>query len=233
MEKKFLKLRDNYYVTYLQQEGNQKALDEVKKYLSFAAQPVGDIYLKSDGIHDNGQHGDMKYIWLFGGVAIFILLLACINFINLSTARSANRAKEVGLRKTVGSFRSHLIRQFLTESLLFSLISFVLGIIMATAALPYFNMVADKQLVIPISEWWFIPLLLIAVIIIGVIAGVYPSFYLSSFKPIDVLKGSVSRGSKNSTMRSVMVVFQFATSIVLIIGTFIIYQQMNLLKFGE
>lgn len=227
LEKKLLKLRDNYYVTYLQQEGNQKALDEVKKYLSFAAQPVGDIYLKSDGIHDNGQHGDTKYIWLFGGVAIFILLLACINFINLSTARSANRAKEVGLRKTVGSFRSHLIRQFLTESLLFSLISFVLGIIMATAALPYFNMVADKQLVIPISEWWFIPLLLIAVIIIGVIAGVYPSFYLSSFKPIDVLKGSVSRGSKNSTMRSVMVVFQFATSIVLIIGTFIIYQQMN------
>jgi putative ABC transport system permease protein len=227
LEKKLLKLRDTYYSKYLQQEGNEKALEEIKKYLSFTMQPVRDTYLKSDGVQDGLKHGDMKYVWLFGGVACFILLLACINFINLSTARSANRAKEVGLRKTVGSFRSHLIRQFLTESLLFSLISFVFGLVIATLALPYFNILANKQLTIPLTEWWFIPTLVLAVIIIGVIAGIYPSFYLSAFKPIEVLKGGLSRGSKNSTMRSIMVVFQFATSIVLIVGTFIIYRQMN------
>jgi putative ABC transport system permease protein len=227
LEKKLLKLRDSYYASYLEQEGNQKALEDVKKHLSFAVQPVSDIYLKSEDLYDLGKHGDMKYIWLFGGIACFILLLACINFINLSTARSANRAREVGLRKTVGSFRSHLIRQFLTESILFSLISFALGLVIASAVLPYFNTLADKHLTIPVTEWWFIPTLLLAVIVIGIIAGIYPAFYLSAFKPIDVLKGGLSRGAKNSTVRSIMVVFQFATSIVLIIGTFVIYQQMH------
>ena len=226
LEKKLLKLRDTYYVNHLEKEGNQ-SLEDVKKYHAFSLQPVGDIYLKSNGIHDAIKHGDMQYVWVFGGVACFILLLACINFINLSTARSANRAKEVGMRKTVGSHRSHLIRQFLTESLLFSLISFVLGLAIAAAVLPYFNVLANKQLTIPLTAWWFMPTILIAVLVIGVLAGMYPAFYLSAFKPIDVLKGSISRGVRNSTMRSVMVVFQFATSIVLIIGTFTIYRQMN------
>jgi putative ABC transport system permease protein len=226
LEKKLISLRDTYYIRYLEEEGNQ-AVADIKKYQFFRLQRVPDIYLKSEGIHDAIRHGDIRYVWLFGGVACFILLLACINFVNLSTAKSANRAKEVGLRKVVGSVRSYLVRQFLTESILYSFISFVLAVLLVTLAMPYFNMLAATTLTIPWATVWFLPLLLLSSIVIGVIAGIYPSFYLSAFKPIDVLKGSVARGSKSSKLRSAMVVFQFTTSIILIIGTLIIYRQMN------
>ena len=175
-----------------------------------------DIHLYSEDIGDIIPHGDIKYIWMFGGIAIFVLLLACINFINLSTAKSANRAKEVGLRKVVGSYRSSLVKQFLSESVLYSFISFVFAVIILTLGLTYFNELAGKDIVVPLGEWWFLPTLLGAALVVGIIAGVYPSFYLSSFKPIDVLKGSIARGMRNSRVRSVMVVFQFTTSIVLI-----------------
>jgi putative ABC transport system permease protein len=226
LEKKFLSMRDTYYLSYLQETGNQ-SLEDTKKYHTFGLQPVSDIHLYSEGIGDAIPHGDIRYIWLFGGIACFILSLACINFINLSTAKSANRAKEVGLRKVVGSLRSYLVRQFLTESLLFSVVSFVLAVAVVWIALPYFNMLAGKTLSIPWTVWWLAPLLVASAVVVGFLAGIYPSFYLSAFKPIDVLKGSLSRGSKSSKLRSAMVVFQFTTSIVLIIGTFIIYRQMN------
>jgi putative ABC transport system permease protein len=228
LEKKLSAIKDLYYVSYLEKTGDQEAGD-VKKYHSFKLQPVSDIYLMSatDGIESVGEQGDIKYVWLFGAIACFILLLACINFINLSTAKSANRAKEVGLRKVVGSVRSHLVVQFLTESFIFSLISFVLALLIVWFALPFFNILADKSLTIPWTAWWFLPLLLLAVVIMGILAGMYPSFYLSAFKPIDVLKGKISRGSKGSRMRSTLVIFQFTASIVLIIGTIIIYRQMN------
>jgi putative ABC transport system permease protein len=158
------------------------------------------------------------------------LIIACINFINLSTAKSANRAKEVGLRKVVGSQRSGIISQFLTESVMFSVFSFVLGILIAWLVLPYFNTVASKSIVLPWSQWWFVPTLVVSAIIVGVAAGLYPSFYLSAFKPVSVLKGDVSRGSKNSILRNSLVVFQFTTSIILIIGTFIIYKQMDYIR---
>lgn len=190
-------------------------------------QPIGDINLKSYDIHDGASHGDMRFIWLFGAVAGFILVIACINFINLSTAKSANRAKEVGLRKVVGSQRSGLIAQFLTESMLFSFLSFALGLVLAAVLLPYFNVLASKSLTMPWQEWWLVPTILIAAIVIGVIAGIYPAFYLSSFKPIEVLKGKLSVGSKSSILRNGLVVFQFTTSIILIISTFIIYNQMK------
>jgi putative ABC transport system permease protein len=162
-----------------------------------------------------------------GGIAVFILLLACINFVNLSTARSANRAKEVGLRKVVGSVRGYLVRQFLTESILFSFLSFLLAILIVVATLPYFNRVIGASLAIPWSAWWFLPVLLAASVIVGIFAGVYPSVYLSSFKPIEVLKGSISRGARSSVLRGTLVVFQFTVSIVLLIGTFVIHRQMN------
>ncbi|HEY9045763.1 MAG TPA: FtsX-like permease family protein, partial [Ohtaekwangia sp.] len=186
-----------------------------------------DIHLYNAGIEDPLSHGDIRFVWLFGAIAIFILLLACVNFINLSTAKSANRAKEVGLRKTVGSFRSNIISQFLVESLLYSFFSFALGIFIAWMLLPYFNVLAAKLLVFPWQQWWFIPLMIGASFLVGIVAGIYPSFYLSSFKPIQVLKGNISRGSKNSSTRSVLVVFQFTTSIILIIATFIIYRQVE------
>jgi putative ABC transport system permease protein len=225
-ESKLPKMRDTYLIKHLEREGDQSVADE-KKYHFFGAQPVENIYLNPERAADNFNHGDVRYIWMFGGVAGFILLLACINFINLSTAKSANRAKEVGIRKVVGSFRRFLVRQFLTESLVYSFISFVLAIAFVVMAMPFFNSLAGKQLTMPWTEWWMLPSLALGALVVGIFAGIYPAFYLSAFKPVDVLKGSLSRGSRSSTMRSVMVVFQFTTSIILIIGTFIIYKQMD------
>jgi putative ABC transport system permease protein len=213
-------------VGYLEETGDQ-SLADVKKNHFFRLQPVRDIHLKSDGIGDIIQHGDIRYVWLFGGIACFILALACINFINLSTAKSANRAKEVGLKKVVGSLRRYLVRQFLTESIMVSFVSFLLAVFLVMLAIPYFSTLAGTTLTIPWTAWWCVPTLIVSAIIIGVIAGIYPSFYLSAFKPIDVLKGMVSRGSKSSRTRSILVVFQFTTSIILIIGTFIINRQMS------
>lgn len=226
-EKKMSSLK-KVYVEYLIKEKNQYA-DDIRKYHHFRLQPVKDVHLYSDGIHDIIPHGDIRYIWMFGGIAIFILGLACINFVNLSTAKSANRAKEVGLRKVVGSYRSALVKQFLSESILYSVVSFLLALGILGIGLPYFNLLAGKTIVVPWTEWWFFPTIIGSALLVGLIAGLYPSFYLSAFKPIDVLKGSVARGMRNSKLRSAMVVFQFTTSIVLIIGTFVIYQQMNFL----
>ncbi len=219
-------ITEKYLVPHLQKEGSVNARDIVKN-TRFILQPVSDIHLHSQGIDDWLSHSDIKLVWLFGAIAGFILLLACINFVNLSTAKSANRATEVGLRKVVGSDRRSLIHQFLTESLLFSFLAFTVGVALAWLCLPLFNELAAKSLTIPLTEWWTIPVLLTAAVAVGVVAGLYPSFYLSAFRPIQVLKGSVSRGAKSSTMRSALVVFQFTTSIVLIIGTFIIHRQMG------
>ena len=204
-------------------ESAQKAL--ANAYLEL--QPLTAVHLYSTGIQDGLVHGDIKLVWLFGGISIFILLIAAINFINLSTAKSANRAKEVGLRKVVGSNRGSLVTQFLTESILFSLFSFVLGVCLAWLLLTYFNDLSGKQLSLPWNTWWMFPVLTVTAIVIGVLAGLYPSFYLSSFKPIQVLKGQLAKGSKGASLRSSLVIFQFTTSIVLIVGTVIIYQQMN------
>jgi putative ABC transport system permease protein len=195
-------------------------------------QPVTDIYLRSydmgtDPSHGGTPYGDIRFIWLFGGIACFILVIACINFINLSTARSANRAKEVGLRKVMGGYRYSLIAQFLTESALLSFLSFVIGVLIAWQLMPYFNQWSGKSLVFPWAQWWLIPVFVLSAAAIGFIAGMYPAFYLSAFKPVNVLKGNVSNGSKNTVLRNTLVVFQFTTSIILIIGTIVIYRQMQ------
>ncbi len=227
LEEKLLSIRDNHIVVDYESRGDQRAGD-IKEYFSFQLQPVKDIYLRSDDILDNNvPHGDLKVVWVFGAIAVFILLLACINFINLSTAKSANRAKEVGLRKVVGSYRSGLVSQFMTESLVFSFISFIIGALLAWILLPYFNLLSGKSLVFPWSAWWLVPGFISSIVITGIMAGFYPALYLSAFKPIDVLKGKLSRGSSSSKMRGGMVIFQFTTSIVLMICTFITYQQMT------
>ena len=191
-------------------------------------QPIRDVYLRSEGISDELPfHGDIRFVWMFGGIACFILIIACINFINLATAKSANRAKEVGLRKVIGSQKGSLIRQFLAESMIYSFLSFVLGVLLAWALLPFFNQLTGKVLPMPWGEWAFVPLLAGAVLLVGFVSGIYPAYYLSAFKPARVLKGEVARGSRNATLRSVLVVFQFTTSIILIIGTFVIYRQMQ------
>src|SRR5690606_24814643 len=155
------------------------------------------------------------------------LLLAIINFINLSTAKSAKRAKEVGLRKTIGAHKSNLIGRFLMESLLYSLISFVLALVLAWVLLPTFNAMAGKAIEIPWTAWWFLPALLAASLLVGLLAGLYPAFYLSSFRPVEVLKGRFGLGKNRGNLRSALVIFQFTTSVIIILGTLIIYRQMD------
>jgi putative ABC transport system permease protein len=216
----------NYMIPSMKRSGN-KFTEDVNNNASLQLQPVTDIHLRSNDIRDNLSHGDIRFVWLFGSVAAFILLIACINFINLSTARSANRAKEVGLRKVAGSGRKTIITQFLLESTIFSILSFLLALFLAQALMPLFNNLSQKTLSIPWGEWWFIPILAVASVIVGVLAGIYPSFYLSAFKPVQVLKGQLSKGSKSAGLRNALVVFQFTASIILIIGTFVIYSQTN------
>lgn len=206
----------------------QKNVQDAFKNARLYLQPVTNIHLHSYNIdEDNVKHGDIRYIYLFAAIAVFILILACINFLNLSTARSANRAKEVGVRKVVGSGRINLIKQFLTESMLYSFLSFFIGALIAIAVLPVFNKISGTQLSIPWNEWWLLPSLMASAFIIGLMAGLYPAFYLSYFKPINTLKGNLSLGSKNAELRSTLVVFQFAISIILLIGTAVIYKQMQ------
>ncbi|MEO0554574.1 MAG: ABC transporter permease [Bacteroidota bacterium] len=226
LENKLDALTKNYYIPAWTAAGDQ-GIEENAEKSSYHLQPVSDIYLRNGNIRDNLNHGDIRFVWLFAVVAGFILLIATINFINLSTAKSANRAVEVGLRKTVGSNRERLIYQFLTESLVFSLLSFSLALVLALLLLPFFNNLSEKTLVLPWFEWWFLPLLFSTCLALSVLTGLYPALYLSSFKPINTLKGNLSRGSKSSGLRSGLVIFQFTTSVALIIATFVIHRQMS------
>jgi putative ABC transport system permease protein len=216
----------HYFLPGMIKDGVKNAEQEVAQF-KFVLQPITDINLYSYDLDDGISRGDIRFIWLFGGVAAFILVIACINFVNLATAKSANRAKEVGLRKVVGSHRGGLIQQFLTESLLYSGLSFVIGLLLAWLLLPYFNTLASKSLTMPWGEWWLLPVILFSAFVVGIIAGLYPAFYLSAFKPAQVLKGTLATGSKSSLLRNSLVVFQFTASIMLIIGTMVIYNQMH------
>lgn len=201
--------------------------DELANNVTLELQPISDIHLRSAGIWDGLSHGDIRFIWLFSAIAVFILIIACINFINLSTARAANRAREIGLRKVVGSSRGNMIWQFLSESVIFSLLSFILSLFLAYLLLPYFNGLSAKSLIFPWNEWWLLPLIIAVAVIVGLLSGLYPALYLSGFKPIKVLKGGFSQGSKSIKTRSILVIFQYTISAVMIIGTIIIYRQMN------
>ncbi|NOT75235.1 MAG: FtsX-like permease family protein [Cyclobacteriaceae bacterium] len=192
--------------------------------------PLLDIHLHSDLEGEFEPNGSITYVYLFGTIALFILTIACINFMNLSTARSGNRAKEVGVRKVMGSLRSYLVWQFLTESTLITLFSFVFAIGVAFFFLPVFNALSLKELHIPFSSPAFYLILFGAALLIGVAAGVYPSFFLSAFKPAQVLKGQVALGSKSGFIRSGLVVFQFVISIFLIVGAITVNRQLSFVQ---
>jgi len=197
-------------------------------YLRPILTPLLDIHLRSQSEYELSQNGSIQYVYIFSVIALFILLIACVNFMNLSTARSANRAREVGVRKVLGSARKNLIAQFLVESTLVTLISMIIAIVLAWLFMPLFNQMAGKELVFtPQSISWLLPTLLVIVLVVGFLAGSYPAFYLSGFQPIAVLKGKLSTGFKGSFLRSFLVVFQFSISIFLIIGTLVIYNQLN------
>jgi putative ABC transport system permease protein len=208
--------------------------EDLKKggsYIKYSLMPLTQIYLHSNKVAEIGQRGNIQYIYIFSAIALFILLIACVNFMNLSTARSSNRAKEVGVRKVLGSQRGNLITQFLTESIFISFLSLVLALCIAQALLPVFNQLAGKEIEIGLlSKPWLLPSLLALMLLVGVIAGSYPSFYLSSFQPISVLKGKLAGGFKNGWLRSSLVVFQFSISIVLIVGTVVIYSQLKFIR---
>jgi putative ABC transport system permease protein len=207
---------------------NKVSKDERRYKPVVFLQPMSKWHLYSDfkgGVNIGGRIDD---VWLFGIIGIFVLLLACINFMNLSTARSEKRAKEVGIRKAVGSMRKQLILQFLSESILISAIAFVVSLILVILALPYFNTIADKKIVM----FWTSPDFWLAAIsftlLTGLIAGIYPALFLSSFQPVKVLKGTYRVGRYASLPRKILVVAQFAISIVLIIGTIVVYKQINM-----
>ncbi len=158
-------------------------------FIKYHFQPLTDIHLKSDLVAEMGPNGSIQYVWIFSAAALFILLIACVNFMNLSTARSAIRAKEIGVRKVLGSMRSHLINQFLVESVVMAALAFLIGLMLAQFALPYYNNLADKTLSLPFTSLPFWTIALLAVTGVGLLAGSYPAFYLSAFKPIKTLSG--------------------------------------------
>ncbi|MBK5279397.1 MAG: ABC transporter permease [Bacteroidia bacterium] len=203
---------------------------EAGNKIEYSLQSLTDIHMKSSLMGEFEPNFDITYIYLFTAIALFILILACINFMNLSTARSANRAKEVGIRKVMGSFRSHLMWQFLAESTLLSMFSFILAIVLAYLMLPFFNQLSGRELFIPFGDVKLYAGLFLAAIVVGIMAGIYPSFFLSAFMPASVLKGNVSLGMKSGFIRSSLVVFQFTVSILLVIGTIAVFKQLNYIQ---
>lgn len=203
-------------------------LKEVDKYKPFAQViPMKTWHLYSEFKDGKPATGRITFVWLFGIIGIFVLLLACINFMNLSTARSEKRAKEVGIRKTLGSIKRQLVGQFLSESFLVVLLAFAFSILFVLLSLSWFNQLADKDMSLPFLNPVFWTIITAFIIFTGLIAGLYPAFYLSSFKPVKVLKGVLKSGRFASLPRKVLVVVQFTVSVALIVGTIIVYQQIQ------
>jgi putative ABC transport system permease protein len=195
---------------------------------SYHLQPLTDIYLQSDLDNEIGKTGSMNNVYFFSVIAFFLILIAAINFMNLATAKSANRAREVGVKKVTGSSRRQLIFQFITEAMMITFLGLLLSIVLVELAMPFFNNLADKSLDI---HYFKNPVFLLALlgigIVVGLMAGSYPAFYLSAFNPVTVLKGRLSGGSKNSRLRGALVVFQFIITIVLVVSTIVVGRQMH------
>jgi len=234
-EKNFIQYIDKYVLPQARQFMQVSSMEEFRKAgnkLEYSLMPLTQIHLYSAGQHELEANGNIQYVYIFSAVAIFILLIACINFMNLTTARSAKRAREVGIRKVLGTDRKELILQFLSESTLMVIISMVIAIFTSFIFIPAFNSLANKSinpglLFSPMILPWIISLPLV----VGLLAGLYPAFFLSGFRPIEVLKGKWRIGTKTGGgLRSLLVVFQFSTSIILIIGTIVIYRQLNYIQ---
>jgi putative ABC transport system permease protein len=211
------------YWNRIKNDRPQSSKDNVALFLH----PMKDWHLRSEWENGIQTGGRIQLVWLFGTIGVFVLLLACINFMNLSTARSEKRAKEVGIRKTVGSIKSQLVKQFLSESFLTVCIAFALSIGIVLLSLNWFNEIADKKVSFPfdIPLFWIISSLFI--VITAFISGSYPALYLSSFKPVKVLKGTFRAGKSAAIPRRIMVAIQFTVSIILIIGTIVVYRQVQ------
>ncbi len=192
--------------------------------------PMEDWYLRSTFVEGKPAGGRIKYVWLFGIIGAFVLLLACINFMNLSTARSEKRGKEVGIRKSIGSQRGQLIYQFLSESFLVVLLAYFLAILIVLLSLNGFNELSSKEIAFPWANGTFWLVSLGFILFTSLLAGSYPALYLSSFRPVDVLKGTFKAGKYAGLPRKILVVLQFTVSVAFIIGTVIVMQQINYAK---
>ena len=207
-----------------------KKMKEAGMKYEFEFQPLTDIHLSSHLDYEIEPNSDIKYVYIFSFIAIFILVLACINFMNLSTARASLRLKEVGVRKVLGSNKKQLIMQFLFESMLITCIAVIIAIVFSDLLLPLFNSVSGKSLhTAYFNNFEAIPAIIFTIVFLGLLAGVYPAFFLSSFRPAVILSSKLNI-FKRSWLRSVLVVFQFTISIILLIGTFIVYNQMNFMQ---
>lgn len=208
--------------TLFRQKGND---------LGLFLQPLTDIHLYSDSSYQLEPSGNIQYVYLFGAVAVFVLLIASINFMNLSTAGASKRAKEVGIRKVMGSIRLELAGQFLIESILLTAISLVVALALVYLTLPVFNSLSGKELTFNfVNAPWLLPGLLLFGLFVGILAGSYPAFFLASFKPVAVLKGRFSAGKSGIGLRSGLVVFQFFIAILLMVGTTVVYRQLDYIQ---
>ncbi len=232
LEAKFPKLVDTYAAARIEHDLG-KSWEDYKKAgngYTYTLQPLTSIHLYPTNMESTiTPSGNLKYVYILSSIALLIVVIACINFMNLATARSAERAREVGVRKVMGSFRSQLITQFLTEAVLLSLVGTIIAVVGMYLLLPAFNNFVEKQL-----QFVFSPGLLLALIgvalVVGILAGFYPAFALSSYNPVVVMKGNFSGSSKGSWLRNGLVVFQFMISIVLIVGTIVVRQQMHFMQ---
>ena len=194
-------------------------------------QPLTDIHLHSHLGGEMSENSDIRYVYLFLIIAFFVLILACVNFMNLSTARSATRSKEVGMRKVVGANRTQLIRQFMGESILLALLALFFAIALVEISLPAFNAFIQRELVLDYTGNWHVVLTLLGVVLFaGLASGIYPALFLSAFQPVEVLKSTLKRGLKTTSSRKTLVVFQFVISIILIIGTVVVYHQADYIR---
>jgi len=199
--------------------------------IQYGLQPITSIHLHSDMQGEPEELGSMSYIWIFGAVAFFMLLIACINYMNLTTARSARRAKEIGVRKVTGSSKKQLVMQFLSESLLTAVIAALLAIGLVILLLPYFNSLSGKLFSMKtLLQPQNILLLVVIVLFTGLLGGSYPAFYLSRFSPVNILKGALSKASGNINLRRTLVVLQFSISMIMLICTWVVYSQLSYLR---
>ncbi|WAC12810.1 ABC transporter permease [Dyadobacter pollutisoli] len=217
-----------FYKKYIAKAINDTNDSKVSFHIAF--QPLGDIHLKSSHLMGEENGSSMSYVYTFSVIGLFILLIAMVNYINLATARSMGRAKEIGIRKAAGSQRFQLINQFLSESILMSFLAMVLGLVLLYALLPFFNQIADKTLTFDITDFRTAALFVGLTLVTGLISGIYPAFILSRFKPAAVLKGAIARNSKGIFLRKSLVILQFSISMVMVVGTITVYRQLQYMK---
>ena len=231
--KKFKTVYPKYFGPMLAEHSdtNWEQFLESGSYVDYELQPLESIHLHSDLSYEIEPNGSFQYIILFGAAGLFVLIIACINFMNISTARSSTRAKEVGMRKVLGSSKSFLINQFMIESLLNAIVAALIATIAVYLLLPFFNQLTGKSLSNPyFGDLFLFPWAIGGTIIVGILAGIYPAFFLSSFKPLKVLKGELRLGVKSGRMRNTLVVVQFSASIILIFGAVVIGSQLKYIQ---